>query len=75
MLLASAGYGNLSLDAAFGAQEKLRHPLLTTLALAGAFAGGFAALAQRDLSPPPGTLATPTVSGERDDSQAAATTG
>lgn len=60
VMLASAGYGTLSLDAAFGVDEKLRHPALTTLALAGALAAGWMVLGQRDLSPPPGTLATPT---------------
>lgn len=63
LILASSGYGSLSLDAAFGADEKLRHPLLTTLALAGALAAGWMVLGQRDLSPPPGTLASPTFTG------------
>jgi putative oxidoreductase len=74
LMLASSGYGELSLDAALGLQERLRHPLLTTLVIAGALAAGSAALVQRDLSPPPGTLATPTEQGrERDGAQAPAT--
>lgn len=63
VILASSGYGALSLDAAIGADDKLRHPLLTALALGGAVAAGWLVLGQRDLSPPPGTLATPTFSG------------
>jgi putative oxidoreductase len=63
LMLASSGYGRCSLDRAIGADEKLRHPVLTTLAIAGGIAAGFAALAQRDMGPPPGTLATPTIKG------------
>jgi putative oxidoreductase len=69
LALASSGYGALSLDRALGLEEKLRHPVLTTLALAGAFAGAWVALGRRDLSPPPGTLATPTISGASHDGE------
>jgi putative oxidoreductase len=62
---ASAGYGELSLDHALGLDGKLRHPVLTTLALAGAVAAGYAVLGRRDTSPPDGTLATPTIPGDR----------
>jgi putative oxidoreductase len=65
LALASTGYGNLSLDRALGLHEKLHHPLFKTLVLAGAIAGGYAMLARRDTSPPEGTLATPTIPGER----------
>lgn len=63
LALASTGYGDLSLDHALGLDEKLRHPVVTTLALAGALAAGYFMLAQRDTSPPDGTLATPTIKG------------
>jgi putative oxidoreductase len=66
LAFASAGYGSLSLDRLLGLNEKLRHPVVTTLALAGAVAAGYAVLAQRDTGPPPGTLATPTIKGEHD---------
>ncbi len=65
LALASSGYGNLSLDRAFGLHGKLGHPLFTTLALAGGLAAGTLVLGRRDLSPPEGTLATPTIPGER----------
>src|SRR5579884_98112 len=65
LALASSGYGALSLDRALGVHDKLAHPLLKTLAIAGALAGGFAALGQRKTGPPPGTLAEPTIKGER----------
>jgi putative oxidoreductase len=48
---ASTGYGAISLDRAFGLHDKLRHPVLTTLALAGALAAAYAVLAQRELPP------------------------
>lgn len=51
VILASAGYGALSLDHLLGLDRKVRHPLVTALALAGGFAGGFLALAQRQASP------------------------
>ncbi|HEY4441461.1 MAG TPA: DoxX family protein [Candidatus Elarobacter sp.] len=63
LALASSGYGDLSLDHAFGLDEKLRHPVVTTLALAGAIAAGYLVLAQRETSPPEGTEATPTIKG------------
>ena len=62
LTFASTGYGALSLDAALGLDKKLRNPVLTTLALAGAFAAGQMLLGKRDLGPPAGTLATPTIS-------------
>jgi putative oxidoreductase len=65
LAFASAGYGALSLDRAFGLHEKLRHPALTTLALAAAVAAGYGVLGKRDTSPPDGTLATPTIAGDR----------
>lgn len=61
--LASSGYGNLSLDRAFGLDEKLRNPALTALALAGGLAAGWLILGQRDHTPPDGTMATPTIPG------------
>ena len=66
LALASSGYGNLSLDRALGLHEKLHHPFFKTLALAGGIAAGYAILNVRDTSPPAGTLATPTIPGERD---------
>ncbi len=65
LALASSGYGNLSLDRALGLHTKLGHPLFTTLALAGGLAAGTLVLGRRDTSPPEGTLATPTMPGER----------
>ena len=41
LALASAGYGALSLDALFGLDEKLHHPVITTLALAGGIAAAY----------------------------------
>ncbi len=41
----------------------LRHPVVTTLALAGGIVSALTVLAQRDTSPPDGTLATPTIKG------------
>jgi putative oxidoreductase len=61
---ASTGYGSLSLDRAFGLDRKLRHPAFTALAIAAGLAAGYAVLGKRDNSPPPGTLATPTIKGE-----------
>jgi len=66
LALASSGYGALSLDAMFGLDEKLHHPVITTLALAGGIAAAYLILAQRDTSPPDGTLAQPTVPGNRE---------
>jgi putative oxidoreductase len=65
LALASSGYGALSLDSLFGLDEKLHHPVITTLALAGGVAAAYAILAQRDTSPPDGTLAEPTMPGNR----------
>ncbi len=64
LALASAGYGDASLDHALGLDKTLRHPGITALALAGGIAVGYYILQQRDTSPPPGTLATPTIKGE-----------
>lgn len=61
--LTSSGYGAFSLDRALGLEEKLRHPFVTTLALAGAVAAGYLVLNRRDTGPPEGTLATPTIKG------------
>lgn len=63
LALASSGYGALSLDHALGLDRKIRHPVLTTLALAGATAAAYLTLNARDISPPDGTLATPTIIG------------
>jgi putative oxidoreductase len=65
LALAASGYGELSLDHVLGWRKSLRNPLLTALALAGGIAAGYAVLAKRDTSPPDGTLATPTVAGNR----------
>jgi putative oxidoreductase len=72
LALASTGYGALSLDSLFGLDEKLHHPLITTLALAGGIAAAYAVLGQRDTSPPEGTLAEPTIAGKREHNGAAA---
>ena len=64
LALASAGYGDASLDRALGLDKTLRHPGIVALALAGGIAVGYYILQQRDTSPPPGTLATPTIKGE-----------
>jgi putative oxidoreductase len=64
LALASAGYGEASLDRALGIDKTLRHPGIVALALAGGIAAGYYVLQQRDTSPPPGTLATPTIKGE-----------
>jgi hypothetical protein len=71
LALASSGYGALSLDNLFGLDEKLHHPVVTTLALAGGIAAAYAILAQRDVSPPDGTLAEPTIPGKREHNGAA----
>jgi hypothetical protein len=65
LALASSGYGALSLDNVFGLDKKLHHPLITTLGLAGGIAAAYLILAQRDTSPPDGTLAQPTMPGNR----------
>jgi putative oxidoreductase len=66
LALASSGYGALSLDAVFGLDEKLHHPVITTLALAGGIAAAYLILGRRDTSPPDGTLAEPTIPGNRE---------
>jgi putative oxidoreductase len=65
LALASSGYGALSVDAMLGLSAKLHHPVITTLALAGGIAAAYLILGQRDTSPPDGTLAEPTVPGNR----------
>jgi putative oxidoreductase len=65
LALASAGYGNLSLDRLLGLHEKSSNAVFKTLVLAGGLAAGWAILNRRDLSPPEGTLASPTIPGER----------
>jgi putative oxidoreductase len=75
LALVSAGYGNLSLDRILGLHEKLNNPAFKTLVLAGGLAAGWAALNRRDLSPPDGTLASPTIPGERADASNAAGNG
>jgi putative oxidoreductase len=65
LALASAGYGNLSLDRLLGLHEKSNNAVFKTLVLAGGLAAGWAILNRRDLSPPEGTLASPTIPGER----------
>jgi putative oxidoreductase len=72
LALASTGYGALSLDNVFGLDEKLHHPLFTTLALAGGVAAAYVILGQRDTSPPDGTLAQPTIAGNREHNGSAA---
>jgi putative oxidoreductase len=72
LALASTGYGALSLDNVFGLDEKLHHPLITTLALAGGIAAAYLILGQRDTSPPDGTLAQPTMAGNREHNGSAA---
>lgn len=47
LAFASAGFGALSLDRAFGLDRKLRNPLFTTLVVGGAVAGAMFALSQR----------------------------
>ncbi len=64
--LASSGYGALSLDNAFGLDEKLHGAVITALALAGGVATAYLILARRDMSPPDGTLAQPTTPGNRE---------
>jgi putative oxidoreductase len=72
LALASSGYGALSVDGMFGLDKKLRHPVITTLALAGGIAAAYLILGQRDTSPPDGTLAEPTQPGKRERNGAAA---
>jgi putative oxidoreductase len=56
------GYGSLSLDTLFGLRDKLKHPVVTTLVLAGAAATAAAILANRDRTP--AGPATPTFRGK-----------
>jgi putative oxidoreductase len=66
LALASSGYGAFSLDHVLGLEDKVHHPAFKTLVLAGAVAAAYAMLAQRDTSPPDGTLATPTIPGDHE---------
>jgi putative oxidoreductase len=66
LALASAGYGALSVDNLLGLDDKLHHPVITTLALAGGIAAAYLILGRRDTSPPDGTLAEPTLPGNRE---------
>ena len=75
LALASTGYGALSLDNVFGLDERLHHPLITALALAGGVAAAYVVLAQRDTSPPDGTLAQPTMAGNREHNGSTAGSG
>jgi putative oxidoreductase len=63
LAFASSGYGAFSVDHALGLDEKIHHPVATTLAIAGGLAAAWMILGQRDLGPPPGFLATPTIQG------------
>jgi putative oxidoreductase len=65
LAFATGGYGDASIDHVLGLEKTVRHPVITTLALAGAIAGAYYVLSQRDFSPPDGTLATPTIAGSR----------
>ncbi|HTW83215.1 MAG TPA: DoxX family protein [Candidatus Sulfotelmatobacter sp.] len=70
LALAARGFGALSLDRALGLHDRLHHPVLETLALAGGVLSAWAILGQRDAGPPEGTLATPTISGARSNGSA-----
>ncbi len=70
LAFASSGYGAFSVDRALGIDKHLRHPVTTALALAGAIASASGVLAQRDTSPPQGTLAQPTLKGGQNGSPA-----
>jgi putative oxidoreductase len=58
LALASSGYGSLSLDHAFGFDQKLSHPILKTLVLAGGIAAGWSVLGMREVSPPAETASS-----------------
>lgn len=47
LAFASAGFGAFSLDRVLGLDRKLRHPVVTALALGGAMAGAMMALSRR----------------------------
>jgi len=63
LALATVGYGALSFDSVLGLDEKLKHPVIVALALAGGLTAAWLVLGMRDDSPPDGTLATPTIKG------------
>jgi putative oxidoreductase len=71
--LASSGYGDLSVDHVFRLDESLHNGLFTTLALAGGIFAAYLILGRRETSPPEGTLATPTIEGDRDGQPAGST--
>lgn len=62
LALAVDGYGDISLDRLFGLHDKLRNPLLTTLALAAAAGSAWVILNGRDFTPD--GPATPTFRGK-----------
>jgi putative oxidoreductase len=62
LTFAASDFGALSLDAAFGLREKLKHPVLMTLALAGGVATAYLILNSRDTTPE--GAATPTYQGK-----------
>ena len=62
LTFAASDFGALSLDAAFGMRERLKHPVLVTLTLAGAGAAAFLILNGRDTTPE--QPATPTFQGK-----------
>ncbi|MBV8298310.1 MAG: DoxX family protein [Candidatus Eremiobacteraeota bacterium] len=64
--LASAGYGDFSVDHLFGLDESLDSNFFKALAFAGGVTAAYLILGRRDTSPPEGTLATPTIKGEHD---------
>ncbi|HEV3086447.1 MAG TPA: DoxX family protein [Candidatus Elarobacter sp.] len=64
LALASSGYGALSFDHLVGLDRKLHNNFFIALALAGGVGAAYLVLAQRDSSPPDGTMATPTIKGE-----------
>ena len=63
LALGVTDYGALSLDRALGLDEPLHHPVVLTLALAGAAAGAYLVLAARKETPP-AEPATPTYQGK-----------
>ena len=62
LAFAASDFGVFSLDAAFGMREKLKHPVLTTLSLAGGVAAAYLILNSRDTTPE--GAATPTYQGK-----------
>jgi putative oxidoreductase len=62
LTFAATGFGALSLDAALGMREKLKHPVLLALSLAGGVAAAYLVLDKRDTTPD--GPATPTYQGK-----------